>query len=89
MRISIPLILRHEWLKSLDSLEDDDDSDEADDHDFQVSLSFGRSECNFNPLYGAAGGIGDVSARSNLSLLQTEQSINPMNQGGNINELNL
>ena len=34
MRISIPLILRHEWLKSLDSLEDDDDSNEADDHDF-------------------------------------------------------
>jgi hypothetical protein len=42
----------------LDSLEEDL-SEDADDHDFQVSLQFGRSECNFNPLFGAAGGIGD------------------------------
>ena len=54
-RISIPLILRHPWLRTLDSLEEDM-SDDADDHDFQVSLQFGRSECNFNPLFGFFGG---------------------------------
>ncbi len=36
-RIPIPLILRHPWLRTLDSLEEDL-SEDADDHDFQVSL---------------------------------------------------
>ena len=82
-RIPIPIILRHPWLRTLDSLEEDL-SDDADDHDFQVSLQFGRSECNFNPLFGSVGG-----GESYSSLQATEQSLNPMHQGGNINELNI
>lgn len=63
-------------------MEDDSQSDDEDDHNFQVGLSFGRSECNFNPLFG-----GNQTDRSTIQ--QSEQSTNPLEQGGNINELNL
>jgi serine/threonine protein kinase len=85
-RIPIPQILRHKWLRNIDGLEDST-SEEDDERNFEVSLSFGRDECNFNPLFGVAN-QGNISARSN-SMLMTEQSMNPMQQSGNINELNL
>ena len=45
-RISIPNILKHDWLKSEDEFVEDED----DEHDFEMGISFRRQECNFNPL---------------------------------------
>jgi len=53
-RISIPQILCHPWLKHIigpDGLLIEEGTDDDDDHhDFSMSLSFQRQECNFNPL---------------------------------------
>lgn len=54
-RISIPNILAHKWLKVSDNIEGDVSDDGDDAHDFEVSLMFGRTECNFNPLLGVVG----------------------------------
>jgi len=53
MRISIPQILRHPWLKTQDELACEEEDDE---HDFQVGIEFRREECNFNPLSMLANG---------------------------------
>jgi serine/threonine protein kinase len=54
-RISIPEIFCHPWLKSIIGpdglpLEGETDDYEEDSHDFQMSLSFQRQECNLNPF---------------------------------------
>jgi len=61
-RISIPEILRHPWLREC-ALDELACTEEEDDHDFQVGLSFGRHECNLNPLAGST--AGGETARSN------------------------
>ena len=68
LRISIPMILAHPWLKITDSLEGDLSDEADDDHDFQVSMMFGRTECNLNPLFGAVGGRVNCDSQSSLSL---------------------
>jgi serine/threonine protein kinase len=53
-RLSLPELLSHPWLKNIigpDGLPLEGESDEADDaHNFMMSLSFQRQECNLNPL---------------------------------------
>lgn len=52
-RISLPKIMSHSWLKNIlgpDGLPLEGETEDDDNHDFNMSLSFQRQECNLNPL---------------------------------------
>jgi hypothetical protein len=101
-RIHLPEILCHPWLKHIigpDGLPIDggtEDDDDADLHDFHMSLSFQRQECNLNPL---SVNMGQKTGESALPGEITERcrdaldSVNPHRRSqqaiGNINNINI
>ena len=84
-RMSIPEILQSKWVRSAD-LDEIEGSDEEEDLFFE-SQSFGRNETNLNAILN--GGITNRSNQSQSTVLCSERSINPMQQQGNVNEINI
>lgn len=85
-RISLPEILCHPWLKNIigpDGLPLDGDTEDDDDfHDFNMSLSLQRQECNLNPL---SVKTGEITERCQNAMDEPKT----IQQIGNINVINI
>ena len=84
-RISIPEILNHPWMKGALDPDGIEGTEEDDDHDFKMSLSFQRQECNLNPLLNPTG----PSTNPTSTAAGTHSDQSPLYPGGNINQVNI
>ena len=84
-RMSIPEILQSKWVRSAD--QDEIEGSDEEENLFFESHSFGGNETNLNAILN--GGITNRSNQSQNTVLCSERSINPMQQQGNVNEINI
>lgn len=84
-RMSIPEILQSKWVRSAD--QDEIEGSDEEENLFFESQSFGGNETNLNAILN--GGITNRSNQSQNTVLCSERSINPMQQQGNVNEINI
>lgn len=89
-RISFPEIFCHSWLRNIigpDGLPLEGQGEDQDNHDFQMSLSFQRQECNLNPLsIKVNSNNGDITDRYKNALNQDNEKQNQMH---NINVIKI